>query len=385
MNQDRKLLLEVRELSKGFSDDIVSARRAGLRGILSEFLPRLRAKVPGNAHRQVLSDISFDLHKGDSLAILGGNGEGKSTLLRLIAGLIKPDEGSVHLHRRVSSVFELGAGLDDLLSGRENAELLLSWHNHRAVAAGVEAVRMFADLGDKFDLPVQYYSSGMRARLAYAIAIQNEADLLLLDEVLAVGDQIFREKCLKHIEAHRERGGSLIFVSHNPELVFQCCNKAIVLRDGVIAKSGDVAACLDFYAMHMPQFRKDREKKARTEFCTVKIDEARWYDGRIEASVVVHSKKPLRCYIVASLSRKDGLEGADQIFIDPQERTMPVGETHFQFRREAIELQKGVSYLGIMLIDIDTGKALTRSDVSGGYSHIYHTLADETSRTGSPA
>lgn len=364
-------ILEVGGLGKSFAPNLAAARRAGLLGLLSELMPAAVRPAGNRGQIDVLRDISFTVEKGEGLAILGGNGEGKTTLLRLIAGLIKPDAGRIHLRTSVSAVIELGAGVNNMLSGRENAELLLTWHRHPDVRSGVERAEKFAELGDKFDLPVQYYSTGMRARLAYAIAAQQEADLLLLDEALAVGDQDFQEKCMDHIAGHLERGGSLIFVSHNPELVFQCCSKAIVLEKGSIAKAGEVAACLDHYRRNASQFKKHIRNDAEPSSCRVSIEDASWKDGYIEAKIIVESDRPRLLRLVTSTSRGDGLNGAENFFFDKEARAVGGGRTSIDFRIAVDSLPHGINYLGAMLVDAETGKALTRTGVNGGYAHIY--------------
>lgn len=371
MTEADEPILEVSGLGKSFAPNLSAARRAGLLGLLSELMPAALRPAGNRGQIDILRDISFTVEKGEGLAILGGNGEGKTTLLRLIAGLIKPDAGGITLRTSVSAVIELGAGVDNLLSGRENAELLLTWHGHPDVRSGVEKAENFAALGDKFDLPVQYYSTGMRARLAYAIAAQQEADLLLLDEALAVGDQDFQEKCMDHIGGHLERGGSLIFVSHNPELVFQCCSKAIVLEKGGIAKAGEVAACLDYYRRHTSPFRKHIPTDAEPSSCRVSIDGASWKDGHIAARIVIESDRPRLLRLVTSTSRGDGPNGTENFFFDKEARAVGKGCTSIDFRIAVDILPHGTNYLGAMLVDAETGKVLTRTGVNGGYAHIY--------------
>lgn len=227
-------VLEVAGVSKRFCRDLRRSLRYGLADIAREFMPGRRPAALRRDEFWALDDVSFTLMPGEAKAVLGHNGAGKSTLLRIVAGLFPPDVGDVRIHGRVQSVIELGGGFHPLLTGRENARLLLSWQCDGSASRdqAIEAVCAFAELGLLFDAPVQSYSAGMRARLAFALATQMPSDLLLLDEVLAVGDQAFRQKCLNHIRSHLNGGGALLFVSHNVFQVQMVCQSGLVLDHG---------------------------------------------------------------------------------------------------------------------------------------------------------
>jgi ABC-type polysaccharide/polyol phosphate transport system ATPase subunit len=234
-------VLEVRGLSKRYCRSLRRSLAYGALDILGEVVPW------GHGHRTLrsgefwpLDNISFTIEPGQALAVMGGNGAGKSTLLRLIAGLIRPDAGTIRLQGSVGSVIELGGGLDFLLTGRENAELGLQWRNLHpaALREAVAAVQDFAELGVEFDSAVQSYSSGMRSRLAFAIATHLRCDLLLLDEVLAVGDIAFQRKCLRYIQQHLSAGGAMIFVSHNVFQIQTVCQRGLLLDHGRMVFDG---------------------------------------------------------------------------------------------------------------------------------------------------
>lgn len=236
-------LLEVDGVSKRFARGLRRSLRYGLADIASEFMPwRARAAPPALRPDEfwALNDVSLTLAPGDALGIVGHNGAGKSTLLRIIAGLLKPDAGEVRSTGRQGAVIELGSGFNATLSGRDNANLILAW---RAIPASqrpalVEQIEAFAELGEMFDAPLVHYSTGMRARLAYAIAVAPPNDLLVLDEALAVGDVAFQRKCLRFLSEHLDRGGALIFVSHNIYQLQTLCNRGILLDRGRIAYAG---------------------------------------------------------------------------------------------------------------------------------------------------
>lgn len=241
-------VLEVAGVSKRFCRNLRRSLAYGVSDITSELLPwRRRSSDLRRDEFWALDDVSFSLAPGEAMAVVGHNGAGKSTLLRIVAGLFPPDAGEVRVNGRVQSVIELGSGFNALLSGRENAQLILSWQSGagHGLAASVEAVNAFAELGALFDAPLQSYSTGMRARLAFALATQVPSDLLLLDEVLAVGDQAFQRKCLRHIRDRLDAGGSLLFVSHNVFQIQTVCRRGLLLDHGRVTFEGSSVDTLD--------------------------------------------------------------------------------------------------------------------------------------------
>jgi ABC-2 type transport system ATP-binding protein len=191
--------------------------------------------------KPILTDISVDLKKGDSLGILGRNGSGKSTLLRTIAGIIKPDRGTVVVNGSFAPILAIGAGLEPELTGYENIALLLALYGTaRKNTNAVQNIKDFSELGhETLMMPVKQYSSGMVARLAFSISLANDSDILIIDEVLAVGDQGFQAKCLEKIYSIRDEGKTILFVSHFPDDVTRICNKAILLENGQLIHSGN--------------------------------------------------------------------------------------------------------------------------------------------------
>lgn len=241
-------LLEVHDVSKRFCRSLRRSLGYGLADVAAELMPwRTRPRTLRREEFWALDGVSFALDRGEALAIVGHNGAGKSTLLRMIAGILRPDAGDVRIAGTMQSVIELGSGFNPLLSGRENAALALSWRGVRGrhIAAAIEAVDDFAGLGTLIDAPLQSFSSGMRARLAFALAIQVRCDLLLLDEVLAVGDHDFQRKCLREIRAHLDRGGALLFVSHNIFQIQTVCQRGLMLDRGRVAFSGSAVEAMD--------------------------------------------------------------------------------------------------------------------------------------------
>jgi ABC-2 type transport system ATP-binding protein len=187
-----------------------------------------------------LKDISFELKKGERLGILGFNGAGKSTLLKVIAGVLKPTEGIVNAKGRIVPLLELGAGFDQQYTGAENIFLYgaVLGYSKEFIKEKYQEIVDFSELGDFINVPIKNYSSGMKARLGFSIATVVEPDILILDEVLSVGDAKFRKKSEKKIKEMFDKGVTVLFVSHSLPQVRRLCDKAILLEHGKIISSG---------------------------------------------------------------------------------------------------------------------------------------------------
>lgn len=196
-----------------------------------------------------LRDINLEIERGEAVALIGVNGSGKSTLLKVIAGVLHPTTGSVQVHGSIAPMIELGAGFDPELTARENIFLngAVLGHGRKFMEAHFQSIVDFAELWDFVDVPVKNFSSGMVARLGFAIATEIKADVLIVDEVLSVGDFRFQEKCKKRMEEMMSGGTTLLFVSHSTEQVRQLCKKAVWLKKGNIAMFGDVNSVCDAY------------------------------------------------------------------------------------------------------------------------------------------
>ena len=191
-------------------------------------------------HREftVLRDVSFDIKKGETVGIIGRNGSGKSTLLQLICGILKPTFGSVQVNGRISALLELGAGFNPEFTGRENVYFQGSLLGYKEAQMNdrFDDIAAFADIGDFIDQPVRTYSSGMFMRLAFAAAVHVEPDILIIDEILAVGDAIFQQKCIDLISRLQSQGVSIIVVSHNPYHIERLCHQAAALHRGRLSE-----------------------------------------------------------------------------------------------------------------------------------------------------
>jgi len=214
-----------------------------------EFLPALIGGKQTKINFNALSGINFELLKGQSLGILGRNGSGKSTLLKLIAGVTKPSDGRITVNGKVAPLIELGAGFHPELTGRENVYLNGSILGIRKKAMDqlYPEIVEFAELEDFMDEPIKFYSSGMYMRLAFSVAVAETPDILLVDEILAVGDQRFQKKCLKRMGEFIKKGSTLVMVSHQPEQLEKYCNKGLFLDKSKQIFFGDIDEALKFY------------------------------------------------------------------------------------------------------------------------------------------
>jgi ABC-type polysaccharide/polyol phosphate transport system ATPase subunit len=198
---------------------------------------------------QALRDVSLSVEPGDAVGLVGRNGSGKTTLLRLISGIIKPTTGRIEAGGRIASLLELGAGFHPDFSGRENVYLNGSIHglSRARVREVMDEIVAFAELEQFIDLPVRTYSSGMFMRLGFSVAAHIQSDVLLLDEVFAVGDEQFQRKCFGKIAEFKNRGGTILFVSHDAQAVERLCDRAVLLRQGEVAFDGETREAIAAY------------------------------------------------------------------------------------------------------------------------------------------
>ena len=188
----------------------------------------------------ILKGISFDIEKGDILGIIGKNGSGKSTLLKLITKIIYPDSGSIKINGKVSSLIELGAGFHPDMTGRENIYINASIYGltKKEIDSKLDTIIKFSELEEFIDSPIRTYSSGMYMRLAFSVAINVEAEILLIDEILSVGDANFQAKCFRKMQELKDSGITIVIVSHDLHTMEKLCNKVIWIESGKIKRSG---------------------------------------------------------------------------------------------------------------------------------------------------
>ena len=261
-----EVLIKAENVSKKFCLSLKRSLWYGVNDIASALNPFNRGKKPSGQEtgesmpplRQgefwAVQNLSFELKRGECLGLLGHNGAGKSTTLKILNNLVPPDTGRITMRGRVAAIIELNAGFNPILSGRENIynQAALLGFSKEETAAKFDRIVEFSEIGDFIDMPVQNYSSGMRVRLGFSIAAQMEPDVLLIDEVLAVGDVAFRFKCLNRI-GELIKNCAVIFVSHSIPQIHRICTHVITLSKGKTIFAGtDIAAGVDHYYAQMP-------------------------------------------------------------------------------------------------------------------------------------
>lgn len=236
-----EIAIQVENLSKHFR---VATER---RNTLKERWVRGRQK--GVRDFRALHDVSLSVPRGSTLGLIGHNGSGKSTLLKVLAGVYRPTSGAVMVAGRVSALLELGAGFHGELTGRENVYLngAILGLSRAEVNASLDEIIEFADIGEFIDSPVKVYSSGMYVRLGFAIAVTLDPEILIVDEIIAVGDEAFQRKCFDHLALLRRRGATIVLVSHSLSLVTDLCDSVVWLDHGEVRLTGDSASVVDAY------------------------------------------------------------------------------------------------------------------------------------------
>jgi lipopolysaccharide transport system ATP-binding protein len=248
-------LIRAREIGKRFR----TGAGFNTRGI-HEALERVarsaaRRRLPpeDEGFRWALRNISFDVHRGDVIGVLGRNGAGKSVLLRILSRVTAPTEGSAEIFGHVAPLLEIGAGFHPELSGRQNVYFngAILGMDRDQICRKFDEIVAFAEVGAVIDTPVKLYSSGMRMRLAFSVAVHLDSEVLVIDEALAVGDAEFRAKCSRKIREFISRGCTLMLVSHDNTILRDLCNRAILLENGTIAADGDIVSVLDRYTQRL--------------------------------------------------------------------------------------------------------------------------------------
>ena len=248
---NNEVLINAEGLSKKFCRNLKRSLLYGVYDIAEGMLGRKSERLRTDEFWAV-RDVSFKVRRGECLGLIGHNGAGKSTLLKMLNGLIRPDEGRIEVHGRVGALIELGAGFNPILTGRENIYnngAILGFTKNE-IAYKLDEIIDFAELKEFIDMPIQSYSSGMKVRLGFAVAAQMEPDILIIDEVLAVGDMGFVLKCFNTLDNLMEKT-ALIFVSHNMAQVSRICTDFLMMDKGfAVAQGNDVSIGIDKYYAH---------------------------------------------------------------------------------------------------------------------------------------
>jgi ABC-2 type transport system ATP-binding protein len=222
-------------------------RKRNSRSLKEAFINKAKRKAVRAERFQALDDVSFTVYEGESVAVMGLNGSGKSTTLKLISGVLEPDKGEVLTRGRVAGLIEVGAGFHPELTGRENVFLnaAILGMSEKETQARFDEIIEFSGIGDFIDQAVKSYSSGMYMRLAFSVAVHVERDVLLVDEVLAVGDALFRAKCHERLKELSKQGVTMLVVSHNKQQILEVCTRGIVLQKGKVIFDGDIKEAVE--------------------------------------------------------------------------------------------------------------------------------------------
>lgn len=278
--------IEVNNIKKGFK---VHLEKSNL--LKDAIVLRNRNHVE---KRKVLQDINFKIQQGEAVGIIGRNGCGKSTTLKLLTRILSPDEGTVKINGRVSSLIELGAGFHPDMSGRENIYINASIFGIRKkeVDKRLNDIIRFSELEDYIDNPVRTYSSGMYMRLAFAVAINVDADILLIDEILAVGDAAFQEKCFERLKQLKQEGTTIVIVSHSLGQIEEICDRAIWIHEGIVKEDGRPNDVCRHYTDFMDESRIMRAK--------VEYEQRRAQNLEISDAELAQQARNASCYDIAS-------------------------------------------------------------------------------------
>jgi lipopolysaccharide transport system ATP-binding protein len=364
-------LVELRGLAKRYP--VVGAR--GDR--LSALWRLLRGQAPLR-EVEVLADIDLTVLRGESLGIVGENGAGKSTLLKLITGTLSPSAGQVHSHGRIGALLELGAGFHPEYSGRDNVRMAAAIHgiSGAALAEKLPEIEAFAEIGRYFDEPVKHYSSGMVVRLGFAVIAATRPDLLITDEVLAVGDERFQKKCIRWIDGYLADGGTLLLVSHSLYHVQKLCRHAIWLKDGRIAAAGDVHEVTQRYQAWL-EARETQDKVGASPVANeLRVQELRVNDSSqscdinmgdtLNVDVVVECRDERAPMLSVGLLRADGtpVYGVDTVMDGVQGQALGAGRFRFQLNFPSLALLPGEYVLRAFPLDAEGLRLFTPEECS---------------------
>lgn len=263
---DSNIILDVSAVSKKFSYSLANARKYGSKDLLRSMLGLNH--VDGQLRKGefwAVRDVSFQLKQGETLGIIGLNGSGKSTILKMINGLYMPDEGEILVRGQVGALIELGAGFHPMLSGRENVYIKGAFigKSKEEMDEIYQKIVDFAELGTFIDSPIKTYSSGMYVRLGFAVSIFMDPDILLMDEVMAVGDFRFRQKCQSKINEFRDKM-SIVFVSHSMNNISMFCDKVLVMNKGAVEFEGKPEQAIKYYLSELENKEEIKKQESKT-------------------------------------------------------------------------------------------------------------------------
>lgn len=372
------VLIRAEGVSKKFSSKLKTSMKYGIIDIARDFIgtPSPSDTLRPNEFWSV-QDVSFEVRRGECLGLIGPNGAGKSTLLKMLNGIIMPDKGSVDINGRVGALIEVGAGFHPLLTGRENIYIngSIMGLKKKEIDQKFDSIVEFAELGDFIDTPVSYYSSGMYVRLGFAIAAHLEPDVLLIDEVLAVGDLGFKMKCLNAINEIM-RNSAVIFVSHSMPFISRICTEVMVLNNGTVSyHDNNIGEGIDHYQSNFDSAEQQVSGSGKATVSNIRLSSG----GHIR----LNSKEvPVLNYgddltIEMDLRLCSSVKQPDVRVLIWNQELLPVADCFSElsgfeiapkkFSKIKLELRKlqlnfGVYYIVIVVVDLSSGERCLRLD-----------------------
>jgi lipopolysaccharide transport system ATP-binding protein len=354
----KDVLVRAEGVSKKFCRDLKRSLWYGVTDTIGDLTGR-----DGSSHDLrrdefwALNNVSFELRRGECLGLIGRNGAGKTTLLKMLNGLVKPDSGRIEIRGRIGALIALGAGFNPILTGRENiyvngAVLGLS---RKEIDRKLDDIIDFAEIDKFIDAPVQSYSSGMQVRLGFAIATAMEPDVILLDEVLAVGDAAFRSKCFDRI-GKILTDAAVIFVSHSESQIYRICNQALLLAGGTVVNRGSPESVLASYRSDEGNARPDKSTVSDQRLTSVHLDVDRQsvpYGGelKVKATVVSESELSIGVMFVHFWRNGDFVSNGDVLFGRENALVLSPGKSEIHAVLKPVNLQAGKYTVSLAAFD----------------------------------
>jgi len=365
------ILITVDNVSKKFCRSLKRSMWYGVNDLGAELAGR------SNGHRDLRSqefwavkDVSFELRRGECLGLIGRNGAGKTSLLRMLNGLIKPDKGRIEMRGRVGALIALGAGFNPILTGRENIYINGSvlGLSKKEIDKKIDEIIDFAEIDEFIDSPVQSYSSGMQVRLGFAVATAMNPDILLLDEVLAVGDANFQAKCFQRLGTNLEQS-AVILVSHYPYHIKKLCNRVVLLERGEVVEAGNTDHILNLYSSRNDASVRDPLELLGSEVQGANIENVSQTissGGFLQFDLVLNSLSTIKCaQCYLNLVDKTDVVHA-QVLLSGLERSYRPGESRHRVRIGPLYLTSG-QYSGHLALYGAGGKSII--------AHLRHCLS----------
>jgi len=326
-----------------------------------------------------LSPMSFTIEQGETIGILGHNGSGKSTLLKCIAGILRPTTGTIAVRGRLASLLELGAGFHPELSGRENVYINAAFLgiSRKEIDLRFDEIINFAELGQFIDEPVKHYSSGMYVRLGFAVAVNLDPEVLLVDEVLAVGDEAFAKKCLDRVKMMQAEGRTIVVVTHAADIVRQVCSRALVIDRGHLIADDRPGEAIRIFREHLHGTLADEGKHQAGPLRIRALDLSN-HDGHSRVTVTVDADAPMRG---VALSIEVGDRGGRMIYrVDNEQLGVPLefdaGATTFDLDLRSTSLLSGNYPVSVRLTETATSRLLDWSDLQRGIESLRSSVGD---------